>query len=45
MTMASNYNSRARPPEVLIDRGGAFEARARESIASLFSLERRLPDA
>jgi diaminopimelate decarboxylase len=45
MTMASNYNSRPRPPEVLIDRGRAVEVRARESVASLFSLERRVPDA
>jgi diaminopimelate decarboxylase len=45
MTMASNYNTRVRPPEVLIDRGKAIEVRARESVASLFSLERRLPDA
>src|SRR5258707_1040269 len=45
MTMASNYNTRVRPPEVLIDCGKAIEVRARESVASLFSLERRLPDA
>lgn len=45
MTMASNYNSRPRPPEVLLDRGRAFEVRARESIASLFSAESRLPEA
>ena len=45
MTMASNYNSRPRPPEVLIDRGRAVEVRARESVASLFSLEHRVPDA
>jgi diaminopimelate decarboxylase len=41
MTMASNYNSRPRPPEVLIDRGRALEVRARESVESLFALERR----
>ena len=41
MTMASNYNSRPRPPEVLIDRGRAVEVRARESVESLFALERR----
>ncbi|MGZ5104328.1 MAG: diaminopimelate decarboxylase family protein, partial [Usitatibacter sp.] len=44
MTMASNYNSRARPPEVLIDRGKVIEVRTRETVASLFSLERRLPE-
>jgi diaminopimelate decarboxylase len=41
MTMASNYNSRPRPPEVLVDRGRAIEVRARESVASLFALEKR----
>ena len=43
MAMASNYNSRPRPCEVLVDRGRAIEIRARESVASLFALERRLP--
>jgi len=42
MTMASNYNSRPRPPEVLVDRGRALEIRSRESVQSLFALERRL---
>jgi diaminopimelate decarboxylase len=42
MAMASNYNTRPRPCEVLIDAGEAIEVRARESIASLFALERRL---
>ena len=45
MTMASNYNSRPRPPEVLVDRGRALEVRSRESVASLFALERRLDPA
>jgi diaminopimelate decarboxylase len=45
MAMASNYNSRPRPPEVIIDRGRALQVRARETIASLHVLERRLPDA
>ena len=45
MTMASNYNSRPRPAEVLLDRGKAIEVRSRESIASLFALESRLPKA
>ncbi|HSN19517.1 MAG TPA: diaminopimelate decarboxylase [Usitatibacter sp.] len=44
MAMSSNYNSRPRPCEVLVDRGEAIEVRARESVESLFSLERRLPD-
>ncbi len=42
MAMASNYNSRPRPPEVLIDRGRALEVRSRESVESLFALEKRL---
>lgn len=42
MVMASNYNSRPRPCEVLIDAGRAIEVRARESVESLHSLERRL---
>jgi diaminopimelate decarboxylase len=45
MAMASNYNSRPRPCEVMVDRGRAIEIRARETAASLFALERRLPDA
>ena len=45
MSMASNYNTRARPCEVIVDRGRAIEVRAREDIASLFSLERRLDGA
>ena len=43
MAMASNYNSRPRPPEVLVDAGCALEVRARESVESLFALEKRLP--
>ena len=43
--MASNYNTRPRPCEVLIDRGEAHEVRAREAVDSLFALEKRLPDA
>ena len=42
MAMASNYNSRPRPCEVLIDGGRAIEIRARESIESLFALERTI---
>jgi diaminopimelate decarboxylase len=43
MAMASNYNSRPRPPEVMVDRGAAIEVRARETPASLHALERILP--
>jgi len=42
MAMASNYNTRPRPCEVLIDRARAVEVRARESVESLFALEKRL---
>lgn len=42
MVMASNYNTRPRPCEVLIDGARAVEVRARESVAALFALEKRL---
>lgn len=42
MAMASNYNARPRPCEVMVDRGRAIEIRARETHASLHALERRL---
>jgi diaminopimelate decarboxylase len=42
MAMSSNYNSRPRPCEILIDRGHAVEVRARDSVESLFASERRL---
>jgi diaminopimelate decarboxylase len=43
MAMSSNYNSRPRPCEVLVHRGAATEIRARETLESLFALERKLP--
>ena len=42
MAMASNYNSRPRPCEVMIDGGRAVQVRARESVASLFAGETTL---
>jgi diaminopimelate decarboxylase len=45
MSMASNYNSRPRPVEALIDGDRALEVRAREDTRSLFALEKRLGDA
>jgi diaminopimelate decarboxylase len=45
MSMASNYNSRPRPVEVLIDGDRALEIRSREDTQSLFVLEKRLADA
>jgi len=38
--MSSNYNSRPRPAEVMVDGGRAVLIRARESIESLFALEK-----
>jgi len=43
MVMSSNYNSRPRPCEVLVHRGAALEVRARETVESLYALEKRLP--
>jgi hypothetical protein len=37
--MTSQYNSRARPPEVLVEEGAFFEIRARESLADLVRAE------
>jgi diaminopimelate decarboxylase len=42
MVMSSNYNSRPRPAEVLVDADTAHLVRARESVEALFALERRL---
>lgn len=42
-TMASNYNTRPRAPEVLVDGDRYMVARRRESIEDLFALESRLP--
>ncbi|HET9577032.1 MAG TPA: diaminopimelate decarboxylase [Usitatibacter sp.] len=44
MAMSSNYNSRPRPAEVMIDGAQAVRIRARESVESLFALERRLEE-
>ena len=44
MTMASNYNTRARAAEVMVDGEQYHLIRERETIADLFALERRLPD-
>lgn len=40
--MASNYNGRPRPPEILVDGDAAHEVRARETVADLMRGERRL---
>ena len=43
MAMSSNYNTRPRAAEVMIDGTEPIEVRARETIQSLYALERRLP--
>ena len=43
MAMSSNYNTRPRVPEVMVDGAAAHLVRERESIPSLFALERSLP--
>jgi diaminopimelate decarboxylase len=37
MAMSSNYNTRARAAEVMVDGDRAYEVRQRESIAELFA--------
>jgi diaminopimelate decarboxylase len=41
--MASNYNSRPRPPEVIVDDGHWWISRPRESVEQLFESERMSP--
>jgi diaminopimelate decarboxylase len=41
--MASNYNSRPRPPEIMIDGGKWWVAREREKVETLFSTEKVSP--
>jgi diaminopimelate decarboxylase len=43
MSMASNYNSRGRAAEVMVDGDRLYEVRRRETAADLFSLETTLP--
>lgn len=43
MTMASNYNSRPRPAEVVVDGGKRYVVRQRESIADVMRGESTLP--
>jgi diaminopimelate decarboxylase len=44
MSMSSNYNTRPRAAEVLVDGATAHLVRAREPVETLFALERRLPE-
>ena len=41
--MASNYNSRPRPPEIMVDQGRWWVARPRERVEDLFAGERHSP--
>jgi diaminopimelate decarboxylase len=43
MSMSSNYNSRARAAEVMVDGASAHLVREREDVRALFALERKLP--
>jgi diaminopimelate decarboxylase len=43
MTMSSNYNTRPRAAEVIVDGGQAHPVRRRETVAELFAAERTLP--
>ena len=43
MSMSSNYNSRGRAAEVMVDKDKLFEIRAREKSSDLFKLEKKLP--
>ena len=45
MSMASNYNTRGRPAEVMVAQGQAHLVREREAPQDLFKLERLLPDS
>ena len=43
MSMSSNYNSRPRAAEVMVDGAQAHLVRRRETVEGLYALERRLP--
>lgn len=43
MSMSSNYNSRGRAAEVMVDRDKVFEVRTREKTSDLFKLEKKIP--
>lgn len=42
--MSSNYNTRPRPPEVMVDGGDFYLVRPREELQSLWATERLLPE-
>jgi diaminopimelate decarboxylase len=43
MSMSSNYNSRPRPPEVMVEGRKAYLTRRREQVEALYDLETTLP--
>jgi diaminopimelate decarboxylase len=43
MAMSSNYNTRPRAAEVMVDGAAMHLVRAREDVPGLFALERKLP--
>jgi diaminopimelate decarboxylase len=43
MSMSSNYNTRPRAAEVMVDGSDLHLIRDRETVAQLFALERLLP--
>jgi diaminopimelate decarboxylase len=43
MSMSSNYNSRGRAAEVMVDQDNIFEIRTREKSSDLFKLEKKIP--
>ena len=43
MAMSSNYNSRARPAEIMVDGASSYCVRRRETLAELFATESRVP--
>jgi diaminopimelate decarboxylase len=45
MSMASNYNTRPRAAEVMVDGDQTYLIREREKVADLFALEKVLPEA
>ncbi len=44
MTMSSHYNTRLKPPEIMVKEDGAYVIREREVISKLYSSEHLLPD-
>jgi diaminopimelate decarboxylase len=44
MSMSSNYNTRPRAAEIMVDGDRIFPIRNRETVADLFAGEHRLPD-